>query len=122
MIMARSPGCGLIGCVETDVLPQRGLAFNHLSSQLPASKRTPGERAAGYAQILTDRAYIGEVRYQGRWHPGSHEPLVDRVTWGRVQTILGGSNYRSHEMTYASELIRCGFCGSPITGEAKTKK
>lgn len=25
-------------------------------------------------------------------------------------------------MTYASELIACGHCGCPITGEAKTKK
>lgn len=25
-------------------------------------------------------------------------------------------------MTYASELIACGHCGHPITGELKTKK
>jgi hypothetical protein len=36
------PWCGFIGCVETDVLPQRGLAFNCLPTQLLASKRSPG--------------------------------------------------------------------------------
>jgi hypothetical protein len=72
--------------------------------------------------ILTDRAYIGEVKHKGQWHPGKQEPLVDRATWDRVQFLLGQSIYRSHEMTYASELIECGHCGCPITGETKTKK
>ncbi|MGB1123678.1 MAG: recombinase zinc beta ribbon domain-containing protein [Phycisphaeraceae bacterium] len=48
--------------------------------------------------------------------------LRDRKTFDRVQALLGGSNYRSHELTYAGELITCGHCGSPITGECKTKK
>jgi len=73
-------------------------------------------------EILTDRSYIGEVQHQGQWSPGAQEHLIDRVTWGRVQTLLGGKVYRSHEMTYASELIRCGHCDSPITGESKVKK
>lgn len=37
--------------VETDVLPQVGLDFNCRPPQLLASKRSPGERAAGYAQV-----------------------------------------------------------------------
>lgn len=73
-------------------------------------------------EILTDRAYIGEVRHRDQWYSGVHAPLIDRVTWDRVQTLLGGKVYRAHEMTYASELIRCGHCGSPITGESKIKK
>ena len=73
-------------------------------------------------EILTDRSYIGEIQHRGQWHPGAQPPLIDRVTWERVQTLLGSKVYRSHEMTYASELIRCGHCGSPITGESKVKK
>ena len=73
-------------------------------------------------EVLTDRSYIGEVQHHGQWHAGTQEPLIDRVTWDRVQVLLGGRIYRSHEMTYASELIRCGHCGSPITGESKVKK
>ena len=30
--------------------------------------------------LLTDRAYIGEIRHQGQWLPGTHEPIVDRAT------------------------------------------
>jgi len=73
-------------------------------------------------EILTDRSYIGEIQHQGQWHPGVHEPLVGRVTWDRVQTLLGNKVYRSHEMIYAGELIRCGYCGLPITGEKIVKK
>lgn len=62
------------------------------------------------------------TRFRGQWHPGTHEPLVDRATWDRVQFLLGQKIYRSHEMTFGSEPIECGHCGCPITGEAKTKK
>ena len=71
--------------------------------------------------ILTDRAYIGEIRYHGQWHPGTHEPLVDRKLWDRVQTMLNQKVYKSHQMTYASELITCSHCGSPVTGERRFK-
>jgi hypothetical protein len=63
MIMARSPGCGFIGCVETDVLPQRGLAFNHLPPQLLVSKQSPEERAAGHTQIIFSGGNVGD----GHW-------------------------------------------------------
>jgi hypothetical protein len=72
--------------------------------------------------MLHDRSYIGEVPFHGEWYPGKHEPLIDRSTWNRVQEILGGHFYRSHELTFGGELIRCGFCSYPITGERKFKQ
>jgi len=72
--------------------------------------------------MLRDRSYIGEIKYHDQWYPGTHEPLVDRATWDRVQVLLGDKVYRSHELTYAGELITCGHCGHPITGELKIKK
>ncbi len=71
--------------------------------------------------MLRDRSYISEVKYHGQWYPGTHDSLVDRATWKRVQVLLGDKVYRSHAMTYAGELITCGHCGHPITGELKTK-
>ena len=73
-------------------------------------------------RILRDRSYIGEVRYHGQWHPGTHEPLVERAVWDRVQVLMGEVVYRSYELTYGSGLITCGHCGHPISGEVKTKK
>lgn len=71
--------------------------------------------------ILTDRAYIGEIKFRGQWLPGTHSPIIDRRLWDRVQTLLGQKVYKQHQMTYASDLIECAHCGSPITGERKFK-
>jgi hypothetical protein len=36
--------------------------------------------------------------------------------------LLGEKVYKAHELTYAGELITCGHCGRPITGEVVIKK
>lgn len=66
-------------------------------------------------------SYLGFVRYKGSWHPGLHDPLVDRTTWDLVRVSFGEQRYRSHQLVYGGELIRCGFCGHPVTGEEKEK-
>ena len=71
--------------------------------------------------ILRDRSYIGEVLYQGQWHPGSHEPLVDVGTFHRVQVLLGEKVYNSHESVYGSGMIKCGHCGRPVVVEIKSR-
>jgi site-specific DNA recombinase len=67
--------------------------------------------------ILLDRDYLGEIEYQGQWYPGRHEPLVDRATWDRVQSLLGGKTYKHTNLTYARGLIRCAHCGNLVSGE-----
>ena len=71
--------------------------------------------------ILRDRSYIGEMRYRGQWLVGSHQPIIERPVWDRVQHLLGGHVYKSHQLVYAGSLIRCGHCGNLITGETVTK-
>jgi DNA invertase Pin-like site-specific DNA recombinase len=94
-------------------LHTEGLSFRTSTPRFPKSS---------VHNILTDRAYIGEIEFRGQWYPGKHEPLIDRSTWDRVQALLGGHVYHSHQMTYAGEFITCSHCGHPITGERKTKK
>lgn len=96
-----------------DRLAKEGVTYR------PSSPRFP--RSTVYT-ILRDRCYIGDVRYGENWYPGKHEPLIDRATWDRVQVLLGNKTYRSHELTYAGGLIRCGHCGNLITGEQVIKK
>jgi site-specific DNA recombinase len=72
--------------------------------------------------ILKDRAYIGEIEHKGQWYPGKHEPLIDRATWNRVQSLLGGHVYHAQTLTYGGQLMQCGHCGHPITGELVKKK
>jgi site-specific DNA recombinase len=83
---------------------------------------TPRWSRTSVHNMLTDRAYIGEVRYREGWYPGKHVPIIDRATWDRVQVLLGNGQQLSHTMTYASDLIECGHCGHKITGELKTKQ
>jgi site-specific DNA recombinase len=73
-------------------------------------------------ELLTDRSYIGDVDHLGTWYPGSHDPIVDRSTFERVQSLLGRHSYKAHQMLFAGGLIKCGHCDHPITGELKTKK
>ncbi len=72
--------------------------------------------------MLNDRAYIGEIQYKGNWYPGKHDVLIDRATWDRVQTLLGNRQQVTHTLTFAGDLIDCGYCGHKITGEVKTKQ
>lgn len=101
----------LDGLVEK--INAEGMVFRQSQPKFPRSS---------VHNILKDRAYIGELEYKGEWYPGKHEPLVDRATWNRVQTLLGGHVYQSHTLTYAGDVIQCGHCGHPITGERVRKK
>jgi DNA invertase Pin-like site-specific DNA recombinase len=96
-----------------DQLANEGIVYTDACPQFPRSK---------LYSILKDRAYLGEVMYQGNWYAGGHAPLVDLATFQRVQVLLGGQIYRSHESVYGSELVACGYCGHPVTGEVKTKQ
>ena len=101
MIMARSPGCGLIGCVETDVLPQRDLTFHPLPPQLLVSKRSPGERAAGYAQLSIPPQVLEEkiARYTVGGEPVARAELTHDDDFSIVARY--GSEYRGFVQYYA---------------------
>lgn len=94
-------------------LSEEGRVFRKSQARFPRSS---------VHNILKDRAYIGELEFHGEWYPGKHEPLIERSTWERVQSLLGGHVYHSLDITYAGEFMRCGHCGHPITGERVRKK
>ncbi|MEW4454543.1 recombinase family protein [Bremerella sp. JC817] len=71
--------------------------------------------------ILHDRSYLGFIWFRGAWHPGQHEPLIDQLTWDQIRVSFNEQTYRSHELVYASKLIKCGHCGHFVTGEEKSK-
>jgi site-specific DNA recombinase len=71
--------------------------------------------------ILTDRSYIGEVRYLDTWNSGTHAHIVNLRTFNRVQTLLRRGAQERHHSVYGSGLIACGHCGRPIVVEVKRK-
>ncbi len=47
----------------------------------------PIQRGALY-HLLANRAYIGETVHHRKWHPGKHEPIVDKALFDAVQSKL----------------------------------
>jgi DNA invertase Pin-like site-specific DNA recombinase len=45
------------------------------------------DRNAVY-RLLNNRMYIGEVYYDGSWHPGKHTPIVDVDLWNQVHEVM----------------------------------
>jgi hypothetical protein len=72
-------------------------------------------------QALRKRIYTGDFDFDGTTYKGTHEPLVTRETWERVQAILDGRGCNKtrrwgREFTL-SGLVRCGHCGCLMVGE-----
>ena len=72
--------------------------------------------------ILTDRSYIGEVKFRGQWVEGKHDPIIDFATFDRVQVLLGNKSHNRHNSVYGNGLITCGHCGRPVLCETKYKR
>ena len=109
-----------------ELFAYHGLTLDMLIERLAAEgivyrDSTPRFPRSTLHAILHDRAYSGEVEHKGQWYSGKHSPLVDRETWERVQTLLGGQVYRTHALTYGSDLITCQ-CGHKIVDERKIKR
>ena len=75
-------------------------------------------------RILRNPLYIGEFRWLGKLHTGSHEPLITRERFAQVQAMLG----RKPRATYPKQqhafmgLLTCARCQCSITAERKKGK
>ena len=77
-------------------------------------------------QILRKRLYSGDFDWDGRTYTGSHEPLVTRECWQRVQELLDAraenrTRKLKHDFAYTG-LVHCGHCGCLFVGELKKRK
>ncbi|HTU47333.1 MAG TPA: recombinase family protein [Bryobacteraceae bacterium] len=77
-------------------------------------------------QILRKRLYTGEFDWNGATYAGTHEPLVTRECWQRVQELLDArakakTRKMKHDFAYTG-LVRCGHCGCLFVGELKKGK
>ena len=74
-------------------------------------------------QILRKRLYTGDFDWDGTSYAGTHQPLVTRERWQRVQDLLDSrakSKIRrvKHDFAYTG-LVHCGHCGCQFVGELK---
>ncbi|MBF6557007.1 MAG: recombinase zinc beta ribbon domain-containing protein [Acidimicrobiales bacterium] len=69
--------------------------------------------------MLANPAYTGIVQWGGVEYPGLHQPLVERVTFDKVQELLvaratRGTRERRHHH-YLKGLLVCGVCGRRLS-------
>jgi site-specific DNA recombinase len=74
-------------------------------------------------QILRKRLYMGDFDWDGTTYQGTHEPLVTRECWERVQTLLDAraetkTRKVKHDFAFTG-LVRCDHCGCLLVGELK---
>jgi len=94
----------------------------YLESRSLASRATPKKPSKPITEnklqkILTNPYYKGIVTYMGVQYEGKHEPLVDTVTWQKVQDVLAshrnGERSRIHNH-FLKGLLCCGTCGKRL--------
>ena len=77
-------------------------------------------------KILRNWLYMGEFEWNGHLYQGSHQHLVTRDLWERVQDMMDGRNASKHRRVkhdFAfSGLIACGHCGCSVVGEIKKQR
>ncbi len=68
-------------------------------------------------KVLINPYYKGMVRFNGKYYPGTHEPLADEETWQKVQDVLSshvcGERERVHQH-FLKSTVYCGGCGSRL--------
>jgi site-specific DNA recombinase len=74
-------------------------------------------------QILRNRLYMGEFDWDGVTYQGTHEPLVSRECWERVQQLRDAraenkTRKVKHDFAFIG-LVHCGHCGCHLVGEMK---
>lgn len=68
----------------------------------------------GTQAILTSRLYLGELRFGKFVNADSHQPIVEAVTWQKVQRMRSprGRRAKSERLLARLGVLRCGTCGS----------
>ncbi len=111
----RTYATGLYSIADiTTLLEVRGLR----SRPTPCYVSKPLSQSAVHA-LLSNRYYMGEVKYHGKHYPGRHEPIISPELFDRVQAVLAahklaGERDRKHQH-YLKGTIFCGSCGGRLT-------
>jgi site-specific DNA recombinase len=91
-----------------------GLAYRKTGASVPTST---------IHKILRNRIYSGEFDFGGKTYTGTHQPIVSRELWGRVQDVLTGRRLRKTRQTKHAfafrGLLSCGHCGCAMVAELK---
>ena len=48
-------------------------------------------------KLLNNRMLVGELHFDGGWHPGKHDPIITPELWTQVRTLIDGRNRTPHQ-------------------------
>jgi site-specific DNA recombinase len=88
-------------------------------TSLPRPKRPARPMATSHIEnILSNRYYLGFVKFDGTWHKGRHESLVSEDTWEKVQEIrrarVSSREKPQQHPHYLKGTVLCGHCGEML--------
>lgn len=74
-------------------------------------------------KILSNPVYYGDFDWGGKRYHGTHEPLVSKEMWDKVQDIKFDkgnrkTRHQKHDWAFRG-LVSCGHCGCALTAEIK---
>jgi DNA invertase Pin-like site-specific DNA recombinase len=75
---------------------------------------------ASVKRLLMNQFYVGLFHYNGELYQGSHEPLIPRELFDRVQEVMarrGRAHAKRKHLFPFVGLLHCGECGCAITAE-----
>ena len=78
--------------------------------------------------MLTNPFYYGHFRYRGEVHEGSHQPMISKKLFDKIQAALRDNGKPRNRKKRGDKGFKflgfavCGECGYTITADQKTKK
>jgi DNA invertase Pin-like site-specific DNA recombinase/ribosomal protein L32/K+/H+ antiporter YhaU regulatory subunit KhtT len=130
--------------LNNDGIPcPRAYYYSQMGKVNPNRKESNVWGSSTVMQLLENRAYLGDLVQMRRTSPsfkskrrefapedawivieGTHEPLVDQVTWARVQKRVSSTKRarvtKTGEVSLFSGLVKCADCGSTMQFNTKT--
>jgi site-specific DNA recombinase len=78
------------------------------------------------AKMLNNPVYFGDFTWDGKLYHGTHEPIITRELFDRVQKVMDQkantrTGFRKHDWTFQGILF-CGHCGCALVGDMKKGK
>lgn len=92
--------------------------------------RTKSGKTLGFSmtyRMLKEPFYYGEFEYprgSGNWYKGSHTPLITKEEFEEAQSKIKvvDKGVWGRKDFYFSRLLKCGHCGSGISGEERINR
>lgn len=74
--------------------------------------------------LLRNQVYYGAFNWNGKIFQGSHELIVSKEMFDKVQDILSGNFHTrgNKKEFHFNNLILCGICGCKVSGEEKKNR